>query len=949
MTLVFLVWGSIVYAADFTSSAGGGDWDDTNSWNEAGFPVDGDNVTITSTINVNVASACTNLTINTGGILRHTADVTLTVSNDLTLSGTGQITPDVESTSRILDVDNNFDVSAASTSSVGGIRLNVSGTTMLNGQLTFTSNTGIKFFDGAVTVNSTGSWISTTATGNNIVRFRNGLTNDGSFSAGSILFNSNAQSIGGTESISVANNLTVNTITVTNNLVSPDELTVGADIRGTGRFNQGVNAILNVGDDVEITTFDPSANPNTVVYNTSISSNIGCPLSAYHHLTLNKSGTSNSTMQCSTTINGDLTITSGTLRSDDNATTLTHSVAGTTTISTGTVTGSYNIRENNSVLNTLNLTMSGGTITGGNSSSTVNVTGLFNTSGTGSQINACVFTVSGASTIDGGFTFGSNTGVKTFQSLVTIGASGTWVSTTVTGNNRLVFQNGLTNNGSFSAGALQFNTNDQSISGSSAVSFSGRVTVGNSRTLTNNNTVNITSEATESLRGNGTWTQGSGSTLNFSGETSSLNNLNFSTSTNTVNYNRAGIQTIYVPSDGSYSNLTISGSGTKTLNGTIDVDNTLDMTSGEVDLATFTLTLGTAASTPGTLSYTTGDLYNGSFTRWFNAVTLSAGNVAGLFPMADTDGNSRPFYVTPATAPGTGGTISVSITTNDQATDIGPIDDNGTDIVRQHQASWNVSTGNGLAGGDNYNIRGSGTGFGRIDAVSDLRLMTSGGVVGNDGGAGGSTSDPVVDRDALLLSELTNSFHIGSTNATDSPLPIKLFSFDVKMNFDVVEIHWLTSAETNNDYFTIERSSNGSDFHELSRIDGAGNSTEKLNYSFTDFNPLNGDSYYRLRQTDFDGKTEVFAPVKIQGPVKNNISIYPNPLTGPTFNIQLDKLDDQVSTIFIYDYVGKLVSFQSIEKEQSIIISFTERIKPGLYIVSIQNGTINSNQQLIVR
>jgi hypothetical protein len=60
-----------------------------------------------------------------------------------------------------------------------------------------------------------------------------------------------------------------------------------------------------------------------------------------------------------------------------------------------------------------------------------------------------------------------------------------------------------------------------------------------------------------------------------------------------------------------------------------------------------------------------------------------------------------------------------------------------------------------------------------------------------------------------------------------------------------------------NDYFTIERSQEGNNFEALAKINGAGNSIDQKEYSFKDDMPLSGISYYRLRQTDFDGHSTV--------------------------------------------------------------------------------------------
>jgi len=114
-----------------------------------------------------------------------------------------------------------------------------------------------------------------------------------------------------------------------------------------------------------------------------------------------------------------------------------------------------------------------------------------------------------------------------------------------------------------------------------------------------------------------------------------------------------------------------------------------------------------------------------------------------------------------------------------------------------------------------------------------------------------------------------------------SPLPISLLSFTAKLNSKKhVDVAWVTLTETNNDYFTVERSGNGIDFKGIAEKDGAGNSTTALHYSEKDMNPLKGISYYRLKQTDFDGAFSYsdVVPVNNTGS-SGDVLVYPNPAT----------------------------------------------------------------------
>ncbi|MEW6470506.1 MAG: T9SS type A sorting domain-containing protein [Bacteroidota bacterium] len=137
-----------------------------------------------------------------------------------------------------------------------------------------------------------------------------------------------------------------------------------------------------------------------------------------------------------------------------------------------------------------------------------------------------------------------------------------------------------------------------------------------------------------------------------------------------------------------------------------------------------------------------------------------------------------------------------------------------------------------------------------------------------------------------------------------SPLPISLLNFSVKPLSHSVVITWETVSEINNDYFTVERSSNGAHFEELETVTGAGNSTTVKNYELIDEQPIVGTSYYRLKQTDYDGKISYshIVSANIQLPVFS-VSIHPNPTCGK-FTISAT---DKMSAVRIYNSLGMLI------------------------------------------
>jgi hypothetical protein len=112
-------------------------------------------------------------------------------------------------------------------------------------------------------------------------------------------------------------------------------------------------------------------------------------------------------------------------------------------------------------------------------------------------------------------------------------------------------------------------------------------------------------------------------------------------------------------------------------------------------------------------------------------------------------------------------------------------------------------------------------------------------------------------------------------------LPVSFLFFEGIRKEKNVDLKWSTASELNNNYFTVERSTNGENFSLCGIVDGKGNTTELSNYYFTDYNVSAGIIYYRLTQTDYDGKSEVLSTIVIKG--KNNsgdFSVITDPLTG---------------------------------------------------------------------
>lgn len=199
--------------------------------------------------------------------------------------------------------------------------------------------------------------------------------------------------------------------------------------------------------------------------------------------------------------------------------------------------------------------------------------------------------------------------------------------------------------------------------------------------------------------------------------------------------------------------------------------------------------------------------------------------------------------------------------------------------------------------------------------------------------------------DSIAGIENGTMFTIGTSDA--SSLPIELGSFDALATEEgTVDVFWQTISERNNDYFTIERSQDGKYFENIGTVDGAGNSTNKIDYEFVDEDAPSGISYYRLRQTDFDGKTEVFEPVSVMiSRASESIAIerlYPNPFSNE-FTIEFSSEGGAPVTFTMQSMNGSIVHAEEITSHSSTN-SYTFRqgntIPPGTYlaILTSRNG-----------
>ncbi len=528
----------------------------------------------------------------------------------------------------------------------------------------------------------------------------------------------------------------------------------------------------------------------------------------------------------------------------------------------------------------------------------------------------------------------------------------------------------------------------------------------------------------------GSVTINAGATLDLNGFTLTvddgsitLNGGTLTAGTGTIEYTSSGSQTI--ASAITYNNLTIGGSGSKVLDGALDVNgdltitNSLDVTGSNhaINLAgdydnqgtfvpqegTFTfdgsadqtlsgtlnfysvtinnsggnILLNDEISIDGDLRLTSGDLVLGSRNLTLSATTeINGGSASSYiqadgtgninlnigtipftdhfpFPVGDVSGDFSPFYFR-LNAATTGANPSVAVNLDDfRNTNL------RTDAPHLTRF-WTIEPTD-LSGSIDYDVAfryvAADVEMSEADLVPikfNADLDTAGYTQGVDYALNAGI-DSVFWNGLTTFSEITAG--VDEDNAV--VLPIELLYVRGTVVEDDVLIEWATASETNNDYFSVEKSQDFESFETVAFIDGAGNSSETRFYEMIDPSPYPGISYYRIRQTDFDGTSTVSEAVIIEfdfnAESETSYDVYPVPFRlGEGVNIAVNNLTPgTMMTVNVYSLEGRNVLntayFAGSNGRIENRLFLPSAVSRGEYILSMSYSGAVRNVRIVVQ
>ncbi|MFN5346507.1 MAG: hypothetical protein ACK5B3_04725 [Bacteroidota bacterium] len=189
---------------------------------------------------------------------------------------------------------------------------------------------------------------------------------------------------------------------------------------------------------------------------------------------------------------------------------------------------------------------------------------------------------------------------------------------------------------------------------------------------------------------------------------------------------------------------------------------------------------------------------------------------------------------------------------------------------------------------------------------------------------------------------LTSTSVSGEEPEVGSFMVIELLSLTASEREDYNLIDWTTLSEKNNDYFTLERSSNGVDFRPITAMKGIGTSNVQRTYLYKDMNPMRGVSYYRLSRTDFDGSFKRSKVIAVRRHFSSYYQINPveNTQSG-NYQLNIITEDFGVYELSVVDMTGKEVYTEKIKVNEN-------EINHPLNLTMLKNGDYDCYIQDVV-
>lgn len=422
--------------------------------------------------------------------------------------------------------------------------------------------------------------------------------------------------------------------------------------------------------------------------------------------------------------------------------------------------------------------------------------------------------------------------------------------------------------------------------------------------------------------------------------------------TGTVTFNGTGAQTINVSSRETFNDLVLNnvGGALNLSNGPIEISGSATLTDGILTcLASNSVTFADNATST-----------SGSLASYIDGAVTKVGDDAFVFPVGDGGFWARieifdgPFntsteftaeYFRAAAVP-----ASIGCCREDTVNNVSGVEYWTLDLDTWPTAdSCKVRLYSEETDAPHPNSSG-------INLLSELMVVRYDTANAQWEGEGtGNTTGVLPDN---VTAETTNRiqrfspFTFGSPGWAFNPLPVELTYFDVEEVEQKANLVWETESEVNNDYFEVQRSTDGFKFERLGIVEGSGTTSFSNSYNFVDENPYRGVSYYRLKQVDFDGQYEYTDTKSFELYAHSNILLAPNPVSSfdqLTVDVSQFGFDAEEVTVKLVMADGRIVYAGGLQQNGKLNFGQNlEQTARGIYMLSVYaNDQLIGTEQLI--
>jgi hypothetical protein len=443
--------------------------------------------------------------------------------------------------------------------------------------------------------------------------------------------------------------------------------------------------------------------------------------------------------------------------------------------------------------------------------------------------------------------------------------------------------------------------------------------------------------------------------------------ITFGSNTGTASFSGTGGQSINVTGSTPapvFTRLVINntGSGVTLNNTSINVSNNLSLNSGLLNTTTsylLTMLNGSTTATGNVLStsYVNGPMRYKKSSSGPSTLNFPIGSGADCRPVSltvnHTTGNAYTYQaqVFNASAVALGYSMPVTI---DAVSGVHYYTISRMNAASVNQPSLELSGNQTIQVffGSNDVVRNGGT----LTIVKNTTAAPNSWIdIGSTGGpvfTGTNLSGSVTSTSTPSAFNSFSTFALADKLGGNNVLPISLLYFNAKPDNGQVDLNWATSTESNNDYFTIEKSGDGIVFEFVQNINTKalnGNSSTPLTYMAKDVKPDAGITYYRLKQTDLDGNFKYSAVVPVTFDKQKGLSVYPNPTSG---HLYISGIDIRQTSIRLewFDLSGRSLLQETASAQNGMAMANT-RFNTGIYVLKITSadGTVKIQNIIITK